>query len=368
LPLAKGDLIGHAFAMVGRVYIANTGGTIGMKRKGHGYSPEPGFLQELLSEMPELKRPELPKYDLHELDPLLDSANMNPSHWAAIAEDIVKNYDSYDGFLILHGTDTMAYTAAALSFMLENLGKPVILTGSQIPLCEIRNDARENLIDALMIAARFPIPEVCIAFQGKLLRGNRSVKVTADGLDAFASPNYPPLARGGLDIQVAWSRVRTPPDSPLRLRAFSEARVAALRLFPGIQPDLLSHILKPPLQGLVLECYGVGNAPEDPAFLAPIREATDRGVVVVVCSQCLQGRVRLDGYATGAGLAASGAIGAHDMNVETALPKLFYLFAQGLSPDAVKHAMQQDLRGELTPFDPSPSRRPSSPSFPSDLL
>lgn len=356
VPLAKGEGIGHALHMVGRVYIANTGGTIGMKRKDHGYSPERGFLRELLQEMPELRRPELPSYDLHELDPLLDSANMNPSHWAAIAEDIVRNYDFYDGFIILHGTDTMAYTAAALSFMLENLSKPVILTGSQIPLCEIRNDARENLIDALMIAARFPIPEVCIAFQGKLLRGNRSVKVTADGLDAFASPNYPPLASGGLDIQVAWGRVRGMPEGPLRLRAFRESRVAALRLFPGIQPDLLSHILKPPLQGLVLECYGVGNAPEDAAFLAPIREATARGVVVVVCSQCLQGRVRLDGYATGAGLAEAGAISAHDMNVETALPKLFYLFAQGLSADEVKRSMQEDLRGELTPLGQTPVR------------
>jgi L-asparaginase len=257
----------------------------------------------------------------------------------------------------------MAYTAAALSFMLENLGKPVVITGSQIPLGKIRNDARENLIDALMIAGSARIPEVCIAFQGKLLRGNRAVKVTADGLDAFASPNFPPLGRGGLDIQISWSRVRPIPDAPLTLQTFREARVAALRLFPGIRPDLLSHVLKPPLQGLVLECYGVGNAPESEEFLAPIREATQRGVVVVVCSQCLQGRVRLDGYATGAGLANAGAISAYDMNVETALPKLFYLFAKGLDPSAVKDFMQQDLRGELTSPDQVQGRRIETTPF-----
>lgn len=349
--------------MTGRVYIANTGGTIGMKRTESGFSPVPGYLRELLDAMPELKSPELPAFTLKELDPLLDSANMHPSHWEAIAEDIAAHYDDHDGFIILHGTDTMAYTASALSFMLENLGKPVILTGSQIPLCKTRNDARENLIDALMIAGAFPIPEVCIAFQGKLLRGNRCVKVAADGLDAFASPNHPPLGRGGLDIQIHWNRIRPKPASPLAVRTFREARVAALRLFPGIQPDLLAHILKPPLQGLVLECYGVGNAPEDPAFLAPIREATERGVVVVICSQCLQGRVRLDGYATGMGLARSGAIGALDMNVEAALPKLFYLFAQGLRPDEVKDLMQRDLRGELA-GDPGAASLPGGETRP----
>ena len=341
--------------MAGRVHIVNTGGTIGMNRSDTGYQPELGYLQHLLQAMPELRSPELPTCALTELEPLLDSANMQPSHWELIAREIGKHYDESDGFVILHGTDTMAYTASALSYMLENLAKPVILTGSQIPLREVRNDARENLIDALMLAGGFPVPEVAIAFSGKLFRGNRCVKATADGLDAFLSPNYPPLGRGGLDLQVNWERVRQRPDEPFNIRPISEPRVAALRIFPGMQAELVRHVLNPPLKGLVLECYGVGNAPMDPAFHDAIREATDRGVVVVVVTQCIQGRVRMQGYTTGHALAQAGALSGGDMTAEAALAKMFYLLGQGMDPQEVRHFMQVNLRGELTPSESSPT-------------
>ena len=185
-----------------RLYIAYTGGTIGMSRTPDGYAPAPGFLAAQMAAMPELADPRMPGYDIHEYDPLLDSSNMRPADWVRIGQDIVAHYDAYDGFLVLHGTDTMAYTASALPFFLQGLRKPVIVTGSQIPLCEIRNDARANLITSMLIAAEYPLPEVCLYFGGKLLRGCRSVKVDADGLEAFDSPKYPPLGVAGVEIQI----------------------------------------------------------------------------------------------------------------------------------------------------------------------
>ncbi len=188
---------------------------------------------------------------------------MTPADWIRIGQDIVAHYDAYDGFIVLHGTDTMAYTASALPFLLQGLRKPVILTGSQIPLCEIRNDARANLITCMLIAAEHPAPEVCLYFGNKLLRGCRSVKVDADGLDAFESPNYPPLGTVGVDIEIDWSHVRTAPASEtLTLAALAaDATVGAFRIFPGLAPTLLRNMLQPPLRGLVLETFGVGNAP-----------------------------------------------------------------------------------------------------------
>src|ERR1041385_5485815 len=190
-----------------RVYIAYTGGTIGMQPSAEGYAPAPGFLQQQMALMPEVQSESMPDYDIREYSPLLDSANMLPADWLRIAQDIAAHYDAYDGFLVLHGTDTMAYTSSALPFMLNGLRKPVIVTGSQIPLCEVRNDARDNIITALMIASQFPIPEVCLYFHNRLLRGCRAVKVDADGLLAFDSPNYPPLGIAGVDIVIDWSHV-----------------------------------------------------------------------------------------------------------------------------------------------------------------
>ncbi len=337
--------------MTKRVYIANTGGTIGMKKTPNGYAPAPGYLAEQMAQISTLDNLPLPDYDLHEYDPLLDSANMTPHDWLKIAQDIADRYDDYDGFIILHGTDTMAYTASALPFMLEGLRKPVILTGSQIPLCEARNDARENLITAMILAAEYPIPEVCLYFGDKLMRGCRTVKVNANRFDAFDSPNLPPLGKVGIDIELNWDVIRPLPPlaTPLHINPLNGSRISAFRLFPGISADIVRHILQPPLKGLVIEAYGVGNGPDhDQEFIAVLTEASQRGVIIVDCTQCLSGSVDLTGYATGASLAAAGVISGYDLTVEAALAKLFYLFSQDLPTETIKSLMQTDLRGELT--------------------
>jgi len=332
-----------------RVYIAYTGGTIGMKRTRDGYVPASGFLQQQMEAMPELKHPSMPRFDVHEYAPLLDSSNMTPREWVAIARDIGDHYDRYDGFVVLHGTDTMAYTTSALPFMLSGLGKPVIVTGSQIPLCEVRNDGRENLITSLLIAANYDIPEVCLYFGGKLLRGCRATKVSADGFAAFASPNVPPLGNVGIDIEINWDLVRKKPRTKMRVEELASPVVSALRLFPGISPELVRNVLRPPLQGLVLEAFGVGNGPDhDDAFLAALSEATRRGVVIVDCTQCLEGTVDLSEYAAGSALARAGVISGFDMTAEAALAKLYYLFSRGYKADRVTREMQRDLRGEMT--------------------
>ena len=333
-----------------RVYIAHTGGTIGMNRTRDGYSVVTGYLQQQMESMPEFKHPTMPEFTIHEYEPLLDSSNMTPREWVKIAQDIAANYDAYDGFVVLHGTDTMAYTASALPFMLDGLAKPVIITGSQIPLCEVRNDARENLITSLLIASQHELPEVCLYFGGKLLRGCRAVKVSADGFAAFDSPNFPPLGTVGIDIEINWPFVRRPPGGArLRVQELRSPVVSALRLFPGISPELVRNVLRPPLQGLVLEAYGVGNGPDqNRAFITALEEATRRGVVIVDCTQCLEGTVDLSEYATGSSLARAGVISGFDMTAEAALAKLYYLFSRGDAPGKVKREMQRDLCGELT--------------------
>ncbi len=333
-----------------RVYIVYTGGTIGMKRTRSGYVPASGYLQDQMSEMPVLRHDSMPSYTIHEYDPLLDSSNMTPDEWIKIARDVESNYDRWDGFVVLHGTDTMAYTASALPFLLGGLRKPVIITGSQIPLCEIRNDARENLITSLMLAANYAIPEVCLYFGGKLLRGCRSMKVSADGFAAFDSPNFPPLGTVGIDIEVNRDLLRKPGGAKrITVPELKKPVVSALRLFPGISPELVRNVLRPPLQGLVLEAYGVGNGPDqDRAFIDALADATKRGVVIVDCTQCLSGTVDLHEYAAGSALARAGVISGYDMTAEAALAKLYVLLGRGYSPERVKREMQHDLRGEMT--------------------
>lgn len=331
-----------------KIYLLSTGGTIGMHKTSHGYAPQSGHLAKSMAKLPELHNLDMPLYDVHEYAKPIDSANMTPNDWYRIGEEILNNYSDYDGFVILHGTDTMSYTASALSFMLENLGKPVILTGSQLPLFETRNDARENLINALLMAGRYAIPEVCVYFNNKLFRGNRSTKMDATSFAAFASPNYPALGKIGTDIHLRHELILKPTNHALHLQSFKPIMVSTQRIFPGIPHEMLKTILQMPLDALILETFGLGNAPEDPAFIEMISEATARGMLIVNRSQCAFAKVKMSEYATGTALLKAGVVSAGDMTIDAAVTKLFYLFSKDLPLEEIKKQMMLNLRGELT--------------------
>ncbi len=330
-----------------RIYISYTGGTIGMQASEQGFVPAPGMMAQQLSNLSELHRPEMPKYELNEYSPLIDSAEMAPADWQRIANDIGANYQDYDGFVILHGTDTMAYTASALSFIFENLSKPVIVTGSQIPLASLRTDARANLLNAMYIAAEHPLPEVSLFFDDKLLRGNRSTKARADGFDAFDSPNLPALARAGITIRRSSVDAIKPTLDPFNVAQITPQPIAVVTLYPGINHEVINNALQAPVKALILRSFGVGNAPRNPAILALLQKAHQRGVVVVNLSQCYEGRVAMGSYATGNALQQAGVISGQDMTLEAALAKLHILLSRKLPTEDVRTLMQQDLRGEL---------------------
>ncbi|AMG04976.1 asparaginase [Vibrio mimicus] len=331
------------------IYIAYTGGTIGMKKSDHGYVPVAGFMEKQLASMPEFHRPEMPLFTIHEYDPLMDSSDMTPADWQIIADDIAANYDKYDGFVILHGTDTMAYTASALSFMFENLGKPVIVTGSQIPLADLRSDGQANLLNALHIAANYPINEVTLFFNNRLMRGNRSRKSHADGFSAFSSPNLPPLLEAGINIELSTNvKVNEKPSGDFKVNPITPQPIGVITMYPGISHEVIRNTLLQPVNAMILLTFGVGNAPQNPELLAQLKAASERGVIVVNLTQCLAGKVNMGGYATGCALADSGVISGYDMTPEAALAKLHYLLSQDLSYEEVKAKMQQVLRGEMT--------------------
>lgn len=314
-----------------------------------GYAPQNGYLRRVLENLSELCNDEMPEWELFEFEKLYDSSNISVREWNRIARVIRDKYDAYDGFVILHGTDTMAYTASALSFMLENLTKPVVLTGSQIPIGKVRSDARENLITSVLIAGAGRCSEVTLFFGGKLLRGNRSVKVSADELTAFDSPNAPYLASA--DIEVHYNEVPSPNSNGVFsvTELADDIPIAVLKVFPGIQFRLFDGIMTEQLKGLVLEAFGVGNVPQYEDSLLPlIRKAEKNGTVITVCTQCLRGSVHLGTYETSSALKEAGALSGYDMTVETAVTKLRYLFSKGYSTGRIKELMETNLRGELS--------------------
>jgi L-asparaginase len=332
-----------------RVLIINTGGTISCQKTTDGYQPVIGHVEKALTNIAALSDPAMPDYVIHEYNPLLDSSNMTVQDWNRIATDISQNYSKYDGFVVFHGTDTMAYTASALSFMLEHLNKPVILTGSQIPLSEIRNDAIDNVITSLWLCANQPIPEVCIYFNQQVLRGNRSQKVSTQGFNAFNSPNYPHLAKVGINIEIDKNLIQPAPTKPFKLQTITPHFIANFRLFPGFMTDVLDYLLNQPIRGLILETYGAGNAPnQDDKLLSRLKEACAQGIVIVNCSQCQEGRVEMTQYATGHALKEAGLISGLDMTPEAAHCKLLYLFSKPLSIETIKQKMEMNLCGELT--------------------
>ena len=331
-----------------KILILNTGGTIGMTKTDKGYMPDREYFRKALLDMNSLRAPGMPAWDFEETEELLDSSNMTVRDWNEIAGLVAKFYDAYDGFVILHGTDTMAYTASALSFMLEGLNKPVIVTGSQIPLCELRSDGLDNLISSMLIAAEGKANEVCIYFGGRLLRGNRSTKYSADGLLAFQSPNYPVLAEAGITINYNQKAMLEPQKGPFRLQLMEEVPIGVIKVFPGIQFGLFESIMTESLKGIVIETFGAGNIPAGGDALLPIiRRAFEHGSILTVCSQCPQGTVSLGTYETSSGLTAAGAVSGKDLTTEAAVAKLYYLFSKGYSKEEIKRLMEQDLRGEM---------------------
>lgn len=343
-------LFGLLFVMTEKkVYIAYTGGTIGMKPSERGFIPEAGYFTEQLKRLPELAYPDMPNVVINEYDELLDSSNITPDDWFRVSEDIKAHYDDFDGFIVLHGTDTMAYTASALSFMLEDLSKPVIVTGSQIPWSQMRTDARENLITSLLLASTYDIPEVTLYFHNRLYRGNRARKLDASGFHAFKSPNFPALVEVGSQISVNQELILKEPSKPLSINRIAAPKVMVLSLYPGFSTDVLEAVLHSGIQGLVLMTYGMGNAPcNDQKFLHLLAAANHAGIIIVNCTQCIKGTVDMSSYETGHELLNAGVISGFDMTPEATLTKLSYLLSTECSTEEIKQKMQISLRGELT--------------------
>lgn len=338
-----------------KIMIIYTGGTIGMIENPMTGALEPFDFDHLLENVPKLRLLDLDIQSV-EFDNPIDSSSMNPVHWQEIAKVIQDNYDNCDGFVVLHGTDTMAYTASALSFMLENLAKPVIITGSQLPIGDVRTDGEENLITALQVAGARDVngnpmvSEVAILFEDFLLRGNRSTKHSSDNFCAFSSNNYPPLAQIGLGIHFNHEQLhKHPTDAPLNVKFGMDDNVMYMDLFPGIREDVVKYMFNTPgIKGIVMKTFGSGNGPADKWFIDALMNAKERGIVVVNISQCSNGAVMPERYSAGLGISKSGVVSGGDMTSEAAITKLMHLFGCGLTPQQVREGLTRSICGELT--------------------
>ncbi len=337
------------------ILIIYTGGTIGMvedRRTGALENYDFAHVRRWIPELDEFDY----NIESYAFKPAIDSSDMEPANWAAIVKVIADNYEKYDGFVILHGTDTMSYTASALSFMLEGLAKPVILTGSQLPISKIRTDGRENLLTSIEIAAakndkgEAMVPEVCIFFENRLLRGNRTTKINAEGFNAFRSFNFNSLAHAGIHIKYEEQLIRRPlPGVPFKPHYLMDTNVVVLTLFPGIRREIISAIVNiEGLKAVVLRTYGSGNAPQRQWFIELLKEADKRGILVVGVTQCSEGTIEMERYRTGMQLLETGIINGRDATVESTITKLMFLLGHNYTRERVRWLMNSDIAGEIT--------------------
>lgn len=335
-----------------QILIIYTGGTIGMMSDPVTKVLVPINFEQIMDNVPELEKLNC-KIKVHSFDEVIDSSNMSPAIWSELAALIEANYETVDGFVILHGSDTMAYTASALSFMLQNLNKPVIFTGSQLPISAVRTDAKENLMTAIEIAKakkndRARVPEVCIYFDYKLFRGNRAFKYNSSKFEAFRSPNYPILAESGVHLRFSVNDIREPGEGPLKVHSALVSDVAVLKLYPGISPKVVETVLGADVRGIVMETFGAGNTTTDQWFIDLLKKAIDAGKVILDISQCKVGTVELGRYETSRELKDMGVASGFDMTFEAAVTKMMYLLGEIDDPKEVKRCLEKDLRGELT--------------------